>query len=127
MFDTISPGYQYLLIALAAFSGTLVFLWVINRIQARRQRAGDLADALSEWGLTRLAKPLREYSQGDYSEAIEGFVALAKEIRQPGGAIALLETAVKKCVEHYAATNATKCAELIGILQGGAAMKNVVP
>lgn len=123
MFDQVPVAFQYLILAETALVVTVIVLWAVNRVQARRERAGILADELAKWGLTKLAQPIREYSQGDYSEAIEGFVALAKEIKG-GGAVGLLEEAVKKCVEHYAASNATKCNELIAILQNGSAMKS---
>jgi hypothetical protein len=126
MFDAVPVAFQYLILAETALVATLVALWIKNRIDARRRRAGDLADELAKWGLTKLAKPIREYSQGDYSEAVAGFVALAKEIKG-GGAIALLEEAVGKCVKHYADTNATKAKEIIKILQDGAAVKAATP
>jgi hypothetical protein len=123
MFDHVPVAFQYLILAETALVATIVGLWIKNRIDARRQRAGELADELARWGLAKLAKPIREYSQGDYSEAVAGFVALAKEIKG-GGAIGLLEEAVKKCVEHYGAANATKARELIKILEEGAALKS---
>jgi hypothetical protein len=122
MFDQIPVAFQYLIMAETALVVTIVALWGVNRVQARRKRAGELADELTKWGLVKLATPIRAYSQGDYSEAVAGFVALAKEIKG-GGAIALLEEAVRKCVEHYAAGNATMAQELIKILQDGAALK----
>ena len=122
MFNDIPAPLQYLVLAETALVVTIVGLWIKNRIDARRERASELADELTVWGLSKLAAPIRQYSLGDYSEAIEGFVALAKEIKG-GGAIALLEEAVKKCIEHYAATNATKANEIIKILQDGAALK----
>ncbi len=127
MFDQVPVAFQYLILAETALVATIVALWAVNRVQARRQRAGDLADELAKWGLTKLSAPLRQYSQGDYSEAIEGFVALAKEMKGgTAGAIGLMEEAVKKCAEHYAMSNATKCRELIAILQNGAALKSTV-
>lgn len=123
MFNEVPAPLQYLILAETALVVTIVVLWIKNRIDARRERASELADELTAWGLTKLAAPIRQYSLGDYSEAVEGFVALAKEIKS-GGAVTLLEEAVKKCVEHYAATNATKANEIIKILQDGAALKS---
>jgi len=123
MFDQIPAPFQYLLLGQTAFIVTILALWIKNRIDARRERAGVLADELGKLGLARLAEPIREYSQGDYSEAIEGFASLAKEIKA-GGGIALLEEAVEKVVKHYAAANATKARALIDLLQSGRALKD---
>lgn len=113
---------QYLTLGLAAFGATVLVLFFYHRIVARRKRAGDLAAELRDLGLNRLADPIDCYSHGDYSGTIEGFAALAKEIRA-GGGIALLETAVVKVVTHYAANHATKAQELLDILYKGTALK----
>ena len=64
-----------------------VTLFGANRIQARRKNAGELADKLNEWGLSKLATPLKAYSYGDYSEAIHGFVELAKDLHASGATV----------------------------------------
>jgi hypothetical protein len=127
-FQTLPSEWQYVILALAAAVGTFFVLFGANRIQARRKNAGELADKLTEWGLSKLATPLKAYSYGDYSEAIHGFVELAKDLHAPGVAVstnaaALFETAVTKIVTHYAAANATKAKDVLDILKNGAASK----
>ncbi len=124
-FHALPAEWQYVVLTLSAAVGTFVVLWCANRIQARRKRAGELAKKLSEWGMTKLAEPLDAYSHGDYSEAIHGFVQLAKEMRTTAGAVTLIEGAVVKAVAYYAANNATKAQEIIAILQNGAASKSL--
>jgi hypothetical protein len=129
-FQSLPSEWQYVILALAAAVGTFFVLFGANRIQARRKIAGELADKLTEWGLSKLATPLKAYSYGDYSEAIQGFVELAKDLHASGGAVstnaaALFETAVQKIITHYAAANATKAKEMIEILKNGAASKSL--
>jgi hypothetical protein len=114
---------QYLSLGLCVFAVTVLCLFLYHRIVNRRKRAGDLAVAMRDFGLNRLADPLDCYSHGDYSGAVEGFAQLAKEMRTPAGAIALMEVAVVKIVTHYAADHATKAQELMDILQNGTAIK----
>jgi hypothetical protein len=124
-FHTLPAEWQYIILALSAAVGTFLVLWCANRIQARRKRAGELAKKLSEWGMTKLAEPLDAYSHGDYSEAIHGFIQLAKEMHTTAGAVSLIESAVVKAVTYYAASNATKAQEIITILQNGAASNSL--
>ena len=116
---------------MAAALGTLVVLFCATRIQNRRKNAGELADQLNEWGLSKLATPLKAYSYGDYADAIHGFIELAKDLHAPTGTVsanaaALFETAVKKIVTHYAAADATKAQEMIDILKAGVASKSLL-
>jgi hypothetical protein len=124
-FHTLPSEWQYVILALSAAVGTFVVLWSANRVQARRKRACELAKKLSEWGMTKLAEPLDAYSHGDYSEAIHGFVQLAKEMQTTAGAVSLIETAVIKAVTYYASNNATKAQEILAILKNGSAAKTL--
>jgi hypothetical protein len=126
-FHTLPSEWQYVVLTLAAAVGTFIVLWCANRVQARRKRAGELAKRLSEWGMTKLSEPLDAYSHGDYSEAIHGFVQLAKEMHTTAGAVSLIESAVIKAVTYYAASNATKAQEILAILKNGAASKPLFP
>jgi hypothetical protein len=123
MFENVPAGIQYLILAESALIATLVFLWCVNRVQARRKRVGELAHKLSEWGLTKIAEPLDDYSHGDYSETVKKFIALAKEMQTTSGSVALFESAVAKIVAYYAANNATKAKEILELLKAGAASK----
>ena len=127
-FHTLPAEWQYIILALFAAVGTFVVLFCAGRIQTRRKNAGELADKLNEWGLSKLATPLKAYSYGDYPDAIHGFIELAKDLHAPSGTVssnaaALFETAVTKIVTHYAAANATKAQEMLTILKNGAASK----
>jgi len=116
---------------MTAALGTLVVLFCATRIQQRRKNAGELADKLNEWGLSKLATPLKAYSYGDYPDAIHGFIELAKDLHAPTGTVsanaaALFETAVQKIVTHYAAADATKSQQMIDILKAGVASKSLL-
>ena len=94
-----------------AFSLGILGLWLINRVQARRKRAGELADVLRSWGLSFIATLLDDYSHGDYSEVISGCIQLAKTFRSPGGAVALLEGCFWKILDAWK-QNPAKLAEI---------------
>jgi hypothetical protein len=125
MFENIPAWIEYVLIGETTLIATLVFLWCVNRVQARRKRVGELAHKLSEWGLTKIAEPLDDYSHGDYSEVVKKFVALAKEMNTTSGSVALFESAVSKIVAYYAANNATKAEEMLDLLKAGTASKSL--
>ncbi len=121
MFNEIPVIWQYVILAGGALAATLVGLWLYNRREKRRKHAVKLAKLMNQWGLDWFAEVYEDYAVGDYSGLVVKLKEVIEAVRSDEAMVARLGEVAKKVAAFYAANDATKAAELIAILQTGAA------
>jgi hypothetical protein len=127
MLNGVPVVWQYVIMAGSALAVTLVGLWLYNRREKRRKHANQLAKLMSKWGLDWFAECYEDYAVGDYSGLVGKVKEIVTAVRSDEAMVAKLGEVAKKVATYYAANDATKAQELIGILQGTKALASQSP
>ena len=110
--------WQYAILAGIALALTLVGLWLYNRREKRRKHAIELMKLMNRWGLDWFADLYEDYAVGDYSGLAIKLKQIIHAVRSDEAMVAKLGEVARKVCAYYAANDATKAQELMGILQG---------
>jgi hypothetical protein len=101
--------WQYIGIFFAALAAVTLFLYGWGRREERREKAGELAVTMNEWGFEHLAKLLRAYSIGNYlgkNSVTRTVHEMIDELKTDGGLRAMLKKIGWKVVEGVFLKNA---------------------
>ena len=123
MLHGVPVAWQYVILAGAALALTVVGLLLYNRVEQRRKHAIDLMKLMNQWGLTWYSDLFEDYAVGDYYGIAVKVKDVIQTVRSDEAMVAKLGDVAKKVAAHYAASDPTKAAELIAILQGVSAAK----